>query len=159
MLPIFTKQDVKDGVSGLSAAVLVGIGVIVVALVVGLVGIFGFGWLSNATANFRGQVSARNQINGNGTYRIAAYDHFFNLCQQVQSDEVAINNDKDALKSTTDPQQKIVLQTGILALQNQRADLITQYNVDSTKSYTLGQFKSSNLPYRLTLEGNNTCTA
>lgn len=149
-------QDVKDGARGLSLAVLVGIGVIVVALIIGLVGIFGFGWLSNSTANFRGEVSKRNLVEANGAYRIAAYDHFFDLCQQVQAKEASITNVQDELKTTTDQQRALILNASITALRNSRADLITQYNTDSDKSYTEGQFKSSNLPYTLVVSQENT---
>lgn len=149
-------QDVKDGARGLSLAVLVGIGVIVVALIIGLVGIFGFGWLSNSTANFRGEVSKRNLVEANGAYRIAAYDHFFDLCQQVQAKEASITNVQDELKTTTDQQRALILNASITALRNSRADLITQYNTDSDKSYTVGQFKSSHLPYELNANQENT---
>lgn len=63
------------------------------------------------------------------------------------------------MKSNPDPQRKDVLYASIDGLRNNRADLITQYNTDSEKSYTLGQFKSSNLPYRLTLSKETECHA
>lgn len=150
------KQDMKDGAEGFGTVIVVGIGVIIAAIIVGLVGIFGFGWLSNTTANYRGEVSKRNLVEANGSYRIAAYNHFFDLCQHVQSDEASIANLQDELKTTKDPQRVEVLNASITALRNNRADAITQYNTDSDKSYTEGQFKSSNLPYTLVVSQENT---
>lgn len=154
------KQDTKDGLSAFGIALVVGVGAIILALIIGAVGIFGFGWLSNSTANFRGNVAKRNLVEANGSYRIAAYDHFFDLCQQVQAKEASITNVQDELKTAKDPQREVVLNASITALRNSRADLITQYNADSDKSYTEGQFKSSNLPYQLYVtQENTTCHA
>jgi hypothetical protein len=150
------KQNAKDGAAAFGGALAIGVGIIVLTVIIGLVGIFGFGWLSNSTANFRGEVSKRNMVEANGAYRIAAYDHFFDLCQQVQATEASISNTEDVLKTTTDAQLKTQYTANLLALRNNRADLITQYNADSDKSYTEGQFKSSNLPYELNVNKENT---
>jgi hypothetical protein len=153
---VITKQDVKDASNGALALIGAGAVALIVFLIVGTMWIFGAGWFSNATANFRGNVAVHNQINANGSYRIAAYDHFFDLCTQVQTAETSTANDQDELKITTDQQRKLVLVSSITALKNSRADLIHQYNNDSQKSYTEGQFKSSKLPYQLDLTQENT---
>jgi hypothetical protein len=152
----------KDTAFGIGTAIMVGVAVIVVVIVVGLVGVFGFGWFSNSTANFRGNVAKKNLVEANGNYRIAAYDHFFDLCAGVQSDEASIKNLQDELQGSPAPdaQRITVIQASITALKNARATAINQYNVDAAKSYTEGQFRSSHLSFKLDLNAQETtCTA
>jgi len=130
-------------------SVLAGVLLLIVCLVVGAMFVFGFGLFSNSTANFRGNVNQTNQIQGNGSYRIAAYDHFYNLCATVQTDEGSIAAVADELKTATDPQRKLVLDASLTSLRIKRIDDINQYNADARKDKTLGQFKASNLPYPL----------
>lgn len=119
---------------------------------------FATGWFSQKTANFRGETDKRNQVEANGAYRIGAYDHFFDLCQHVQSDEQSITN--LLAEKPADAQRRDVIDASVTALRNDRADSITQYNADARKSYTLGQFRSSDLPYQLDLNAKETsCTA
>lgn len=142
--------------AGATLVVIGGALALIVALVIAAMAVFGFGWFSNATANFRGNVAKNNLVQGNGNYRIAAYDHFFNLCQHVQSDEASITNAQDELKTSTNPQRQLVLNATITALRNDRADTITQYNADARKTYTLAQFRDSALPYQLDLTREQT---
>jgi hypothetical protein len=131
-------------------------------LVVGSIwvaGIFGFGWLSNETADFRGKVAQHNQIEANGAYRIAAYDTFYNECASVQTAQAAITNTEIALKATTDPARKVQLQANLLALKNTLAQAVAQYNVDARKAGTLGQFRASDLPFTIDQTEEITCTA
>jgi hypothetical protein len=93
------------------------------------------------TADTRGKVSARNQTNGNGTYRIAQYDHFYDLCGSVQ----ALEDQRDTMKADTSlPKDQRAV--NVLALTNQRNTLIRRYNADSSKVATASQFKASDLP-------------
>ena len=140
---------IKEASKGFIALIVGAFVVTIAGLLIASMSVFGWGLWSNATANFRGQVSARNQINGNGAYRIAAYNHFYDLCQQVQSKELSLHNLEQELATTTDPQRKLVLEASVDALRNSLADDITQYNADSRKTATAGQFRASDLPARI----------
>lgn len=140
--------------------VYIAAGFVVAFFAVAVLWVFGWGWFSQSTANYRGETDKRNQVEANGSYRIGAYDHFFNLCQHVQSDEASIGNLTAEQQTTTDAQRKTVIAASLTALANDRADAITQYNADARKSYTLGQFRSSDLPFELSLNAQETsCTA
>lgn len=128
-----------------TAAATVGIVLGFVALVALIWSIaFGFSWL---TAGPNGKLQARQQIQS-GAFRIEAYDHFFNLCQSVQTDEAALQAQYQELNGATgDDKERI--KANIAGITADRASAINEYNADSTKDYTVGQFKASKLPYRL----------
>ena len=142
-----------------STAVQVTIAIVVVIIVVGLTGVFGFGWLQRSTADYRGKTEQIEQIQGNGSYRIAAYDHFFDLCASVQAQEASIDNVQAELATNPDRQRTAVLEASLTALKNNRATLITQYNADARKEDTAGAFRASDLPYQIDMKGDTTCTA
>ena len=112
------------------------------------------------TADFRGHVSAVNKTRGSGTYRIAQYDHFFDLCAAVQSTEGQIASQKQELAFPDgDTARKAQIRENLSALSASRFSLIVQYNADAAKSYTAGQFRSSQLPYHLDpTQETTTCT-
>lgn len=118
---------------------------------------FGIGWV---TADPNGKLDARKQLKS-GAYRIAAYDHFFDLCQAVQTDEASLDAQMDELKTATGEDVSRI-NANIAALKAARLGSIFEYNADASKSYTLGQFRSSHLPYRLSTEpytgGKTVCT-
>jgi len=131
-------------------------------LVIGAVAfgwIYGFGFVSRSTADYRGETAGRNQVEGSGAYRIAAYDHFYNLCASAQTAQVSLSNTQIALDATTDPARKVQLQANLLALQNTLASTVNEYNVDARKAGTLGQFRSSDLPFTIATTQEITCTA
>lgn len=132
-----------------SVAVIAFIVGVALLIGIGLVGVFGYGWFIDTTANRSGKTQVKQQINGNGAYRIAAYDSFFNQCADVQTDEVRIQAIEDELTTTTDAQRKIVLQASLTAAKIKRGDDINGYNADSSKAATKAQFKASDLPFTL----------
>lgn len=112
-----------------------------------------------ATADTRGKVAVHNRIHGDATYRIAQYDHFFDLCAGVQNREAAISNAQEESKTATQA-RKEQLAAVITANRNIRAELINQYNADASEAGTKGNFLASNLPYHLDLNSEETqCTA
>lgn len=120
---------------------------VVVAVVVFT--LLGLGW-RYVLADPKGKVQAQEQIKS-GANRIAAYNHFFDLCAAVQSDEAAITSLKEEL-TTNPPESRITqINASLTALRSARAEKINQYNADARKDYTSGQFRSSGLPYRLVL--------
>jgi hypothetical protein len=156
------KYTLGDAVRHGSIALKAGVVAIVVVLILSVMWVFGWGFFSKTTAPWRGEAEKREQVEGNGAYRIAAYDHFHDLCAQVQSDEASIRNLRRELTSEPKPADERVLQinASITALENNRAENINQYNADAAKKHTLGQFRSSGLPYRLSLSTKETsCTS
>jgi hypothetical protein len=134
-----------------------GLGLVFVTVLVILVAVFGIRWV---TAEPRGKLQARERIQS-GSFRIAAYDHFFNLCAGVQTDEATIRALRDELASDgITAARRGQVQVTLTALTLSRAEKVNQYNVDARKDYTVGQFRSSGLPYALDLSVEaTTCAA
>lgn len=95
-----------------------------------------------------GAVDAVEQIQS-GANRISAYNHFFDLCAGVRADEIALEAQSMLRDVTTDPFQLTRVNTNMTGLQGHRAGLIEEYNANARKDYTSGQFRDSDLPYRL----------
>lgn len=132
---------------------------IVVMLVVGLMWAFGFGLFSRATANERGGTQVREKTVADGNYRIAQYDHFFDLCASVQSDEDTIEQLGTELADDLTPERASQIKSTLTAVRSNRAESINQYNADARKAGTAGQFRDSALPYQLDKKAEaTTCT-
>lgn len=133
--------------------------VIVVVLIAGVMWVGGFGLFSRATANERGKTDVRERTVADGQYRIAQYDHFWDLCGAVQSTEDAIANTETELAAKPSEERAEQLRANLTAQRNQRAELINQYNADARKAGTAGQFRDSALPYQLDKKAEaTTCT-
>ena len=149
------KEGAKIGGAVIGLAAIA----IVVALVVGAMALFGFGFFQRTTANFRGENSQIEKTKANGDYRIAAYDHFFNLCASVQSKEATINALEKELQRKPSEARVEQIYAAITANEAVRAESINQYNVDAEKAGTIGQFRASNLPSELNVNSEETsCT-
>lgn len=138
---------------GLSVAWLLGI----IALVV-LAGaiFFGIRWVM---AEPSGKLQARESIQS-GPNRIAAYNLFFDRCAAVQTDEATIKALKGELSTGPSESRRDQINATLVALVGSRAEKINQYNADARKDYTIGQFRSSGLPFQLSIESEATvCTA
>lgn len=125
---------------------------IVLVLVISGMWMFGVGFFQKETADFRGDVKATEQVQGRGEYRIAAYDHFYNLCASIQTKDDQISIAERSLALASDSGNQVAIrdaQVTLMALQNQRAEAINQYNADARKAGTLGQFRDSGLPYEI----------
>lgn len=114
-----------------------------------LIAVYGFGFLQRSTADFRGETDQIEDTKANSDYRIAAYDHFYDTCAGVQSLEGKIGNMSEELAQTDSAQRKDILNASLTASKNKRSELITEYNADARKEATEGQFRSSDLPYEL----------
>lgn len=123
-----------------------------------LLTLLGLGW-RYVLADPKGRVQAQEQIKS-GPSRIAAYNHFFDLCAGVQSDEATMASLREELTTGPSESRRGQIQATLTALRSARAEKINQYNADARKDYTIGQFRSSGLPYTLdaTLEATS-CTA
>lgn len=129
--------------------ILLGVLGFVAIIGVFLILMFTTGMLQRGTAEFRGQTKQIEQTKANSNYRIAQYEHFYNLCASVQSIESKIGNMEDELDTASEAQRKEILNTSITASKNKRAELINKYNADARKEGTMAQFKSSDLPYSI----------
>jgi|SRR3972149_2030035 len=119
---------------------------ITVVLLFGLVlAVFG---LRVATAGLFGAGEAHIRTQS-ADFRLGAYNHFFDLCASVQGNEGQL----DALYSELGlvaPESRDYGYTvkSITGVQGIRAQSIARYNQDALK-WTVGQFRDSDLPYRL----------
>lgn len=141
----------KDALKFIGAGLLAIVGVVLLYLI----GVFVFGGLSQLTADFRGETDKRNKVEANGSYRIAAYDHFYDLCSSIQATEDTIGNQL-AERETASPERQAQIDANVVASRNVRASAIRQYNADARKSYTSGQFKASDLPFALDINAKET---
>lgn len=138
-------------------AVLSVVGVLAIAGLV--VGLYFAVWYS---ADPRGSLSAREQTRGSGSYRIASYDHYFDLCASIQAFEDRIENTQDEMniEPGPSPTRLAQLQQNLTAQNNQRDSLIRQYNTDATKEGTRAPFRDDDLPYQIDPDNKETqCAA
>lgn len=122
-------------------------GVLAVFVLYGSLALAGWGWRWVA-APIEGAVGAREEIQS-GEFRVAAYERFFNLCSAVQSHEAQL----DALHAELEDADKDDLsriRSNITGVRSQRLRLIREYNSEAARDYTTGQFRSADLPDRLT---------
>jgi hypothetical protein len=138
-----TGAKVLAGVAGLLALVLATI------LAVG-----GIKWI---TASFRGEVDARERTEASGTFRLATYEEFFDLCADVQSKESAIRNLEEEAESASEQRQATIAQS-ITALRNVRAESINTYNSKAAQEHR-ESFVDANLPARLDVNIEETTCA
>lgn len=106
-----------------------------------------FGVVRWVSAPTRGKLAAREQIQS-GASRIAAYNHFFDLCAAVQAQEGALAASYAELQTAVGKDAERV-RINITGLTAQRSRSVAQYNADARKDYTIGQFRASGLPYEL----------
>lgn len=139
----------RDSVKGGAAAIWIAAIAIIAAIVIGAMAVFGFGLFERSTAGFRGGTEVINKTKGSGAYRIAHYNHFFELCAAVQSDEATIEALEREEKKDLSASRREQVQASITANEANRAEDINQYNVEAREGATAGQFKASNLPYEL----------
>lgn len=156
------REYAKEGAKASGLAILAGVAAFVIILIFATMAIFGWGFFQRGTADFRGKTAQTERVKADPDYRIAAYDHFFDLCGSIQSKEDQIRN-TEARPTTegsnsgfTASQKEAIL----LALRNSRAELIREYNADAGKADTKANFLSSDLPYTIDINGEDTtCNA
>lgn len=130
--------------------------VLLVALILGIwAGVFGLRWF---TAGPSGALIAREQILS-GPQRIAAYNHFFNLCASIQGLEGGLAAAETAQKAATTEREQERQQANLASLKTFRAQSIAQYNADAAKDYTIGQFRDLDLPFQISLKESTQCAS
>jgi len=142
-------------IRGIGAGVAAIIGLILIGLAVFWTGYALEWWLAEP----KGRLEARKEIQS-GDFRIAAYDHFFNLCSAVQADEGRISALSEEL-ALVEPgsRRETQVQASLTAVRSSRIEKIQRYNADAARDYTVGQFRDSDLPYRLNPNQENTSCA
>ncbi|MDR1197381.1 MAG: hypothetical protein LBL08_03890 [Candidatus Nomurabacteria bacterium] len=143
----------KDAGKGIGLGMLAIIIIIVLVIVVAIIGIFGFGWLSRGTAEFRGETGQIEKVQADPNYRIAQYDHFFDLYAEIKADTSRLEILEEEL-TTTSPSAARVEQVNasVTAVKNSRAQKIARYEADAQKADTAANFLSSDLPYKIPAE-------
>lgn len=133
------KRDIWRGIGFTILAI-----VAVLALGLGLM--YATGWLQRLTADFRGETAQIEKVQADPNFRIAAYEAFYDRFGRIEALEQQICTMKDADL----PEDQV--STNVLALTNQRIDLIEKYNADARKEDTRANFLASDLPYEITSE-------
>ena len=127
------------------------VGLVFVAILLHVTGVYVFGSVQRSTAGFRGETEVIEKTRADGSYRIAAYELFFNRCASIQSKQATIAQMEQELAGKPDAQRKAWLEQTLTGLRAGLNTDITRYNADSAKEGTLAQFKDSGLPYRISL--------
>lgn len=143
------------GRAGGKAIVLSAIAIAVV-IAIGLIGVYGFGWFQRSTADFRGETAALEDIQADPNSRISAYNHFFSLCQSIQSHETTIKSLEAELEQGVSDSRKEQIRGAITANKSQRDSKINEYNSDARRDYTVGQFRDADLPSELDISAEET---
>jgi len=122
-------------------------GFVVLFLVVWGIILASFG-MRVATAGLFGAGEARIRTQS-ADFRLAAYNHFFDLCAAIQGHEGQLDALYDELglfgPATKDYGNTVKSITGVQGI---RAQSIARYNQDALK-WTVGQFRDSDLPDHL----------
>lgn len=135
-----------------------GIALLTIASILALstITLFATGTIQKWTADFRGDVKAKEQTKANGAFRVSTYNDFWNLCSSVQSDEDAIRNLEEELKAEeTTADRKSKLRQTITAQKNTRAETVRDYNAKAQNEYKAA-FQDTDLPYTLNVNNFNT---
>ena len=125
----------------------------VLALVVGV-------WaLTVVWAPWKGAGDVRKQTQGSAAFRIASYDHFYDLCGQARALQQNAAITRSLIRKANDPSEKARQETNLQSQRNQLNELVNTYNADARKTTTAGQFRSSDLPFTLDASQEISCTA
>jgi hypothetical protein len=125
--------------------IVIGVAVIVIGIAVWL----GIVFTNKHTADFRGSAAVTEQVRGNGNYRIAAYNSFFDQCGAIQGKEATLTALKAELATNPPADRVAQINTTITAVTASRAQAIAAYNADAAKTDTQGHFLASNLPFHI----------
>ena len=121
-----------------------GILTVIAALILLAGALFGWQWV---TAPFYGKLDKRQTVQS-GDFRLYSYNHFYDACASIASDQQSLQAQKDMLSRSDSISQRQLerIHTRIAALKGQIAREIEQYNADARKEESMGQFKAHDLP-------------
>jgi len=127
-------------------------GGIIIFLVIFLVlfgGIMAFRYF---TAEIRGIVPAEERIQS-ADFRIYSYEYFYNQLATINAEEANYDAQYERLQTlTTESDEYNRVQRNLAAIKAHIERLKRQYNADSKKEGTRGQFRATDLPYQLDIQ-------
>lgn len=112
---------------------------------------FGGYYASWFRAPFEGRLEMREQV-FSGPSQLVRYEHFFNLCAEIEALEVRIDS-LETQESLTEKEEKEL--RGLVGI---RASRVSQYNADARKENTSANFLSANLPYQIVMNESTRCS-
>jgi hypothetical protein len=134
-------------------------GAVILGAVVILVLVVGAWAITVAWAPWKGAGDVRKQTQGNASFRIASYNHFYDLCGQARTLQQNARITRVEIRKATTPDERYRQETNLQAQRNQLNELVNTYNQDARKTGTSGQFKASDLPFSLNTHQEISCTA
>lgn len=144
-----TRDVAREGARFSVWTMILGALLLVVVVLTSAMWIFGFGFFQRETADFRGETAERERVLADPDYRIANYEHFFDLCVAVQNKEAMIRSQEEELNTNPPATRVAQINANLGALRASRESLINRYNADAMKHDTRGRFQASNLPFQL----------
>ena len=131
---------------------LIGIGVVLALIAIPIGLMFLTGNISMLTASFRGEVKAQEIIKASGTFKIQAYQGFFDKCESIRASEANIRGLEMFGLDTLTKKERTELR-GLINIRNNR---VADYNAKSHAEWTAGQFRDERLPYTIELDRRST---
>lgn len=126
------------------------VGLLLVGVVLHLTGVYVFGGVQRSTADYRGETSVIEKTRADGSYRIQAYERFFDACNAIAAKQATLQGLEKQLDSA-DPERKAWLENTMAGIEASLYSDIGDYNADASKAGTVGQFRDSSLPYTIDL--------
>lgn len=140
---------------------VIGGGIVTLLLVIVLASmwIFGWGFFQRATADFRGETAALEQIKADPAHRISARAYFYQTCSDVQAQEDRLKLLQDELDGGVSESRKEQIHGAMTAISSKRSDLIRTYNTKA-QNFTYEQFRDADLPEYIDVASERTrCVA
>lgn len=104
------------------------------------------------TADARGQVEMEERVQS-GDFRQHSYDHFYNLCVEVQSAQAEHEQQLRVLEGLESGTPQYNRAVRAEAAQRARIErLAREYNTDARREETVGQFRANDLPERIEMD-------
>lgn len=131
-------------------------GVVIIVVLALTAGIFGLRWV---LADPSGALEQREMTLGDGAYRIAAYEQFYDQCASAQTLQASLVNARTSAEAEgLDANRKAQLDANVAALSNQLIHAVNQYNADARKSDTRAHFLASDLPFEIEIDAADPTT-
>jgi hypothetical protein len=131
-------------------------GVVIISIVLLVGGIFGLRWV---LAEPSGALEQREMTVGDGAYRIAAYEQFYDECAAAQTLQATLATaQQSAAAEGLYANRQAQLDANVAALSNQLIQTVNQYNADARKADTRAHFLASDLPYEITVDATDPTT-